>query len=158
MRGVNKVILVGTLGSDPELKYAANGNAIATISLATNEEWNDKGTGQKQTKTEWHRVVFFGGLADIVGAYLGKGSHIYIEGKLQTRKWQDQSTGADRYTTEVVVDGFTGHMEMLGGGQTAAGKNNPTAEQPQSQQNQYTHPSGQAMAPHEVQQANQQQR
>jgi single-strand DNA-binding protein len=117
MRGVNKVILVGTLGRDPEVKYAANGNAITNISVATSEQWTDKNTGQKQEKTEWHRVVFFGKVAEIAGQYLRKGSQVYIEGKLQTRKWQDQNTGQDRYSTEVVVDGFNGQMQMLGGRQ-----------------------------------------
>jgi len=115
MRGVNKVILVGTLGRDPEVKYAANGNAIANLNIATSEQWNDKSTGQKQEKTEWHRVVIFGKLAEIAGQYLSKGSQVYLEGKLQTRKWQDQNTGQDRYSTEVVLDPFSGNMQMLGG-------------------------------------------
>lgn len=115
MRGVNKVILVGTLGRDPEVKYAANGNAIANLSVATSEQWNDKATGEKQEKTEWHRVVIFGKLAEIAGQYLNKGSQVYLEGKLQTRKWQDQNTGQDRYSTEVVLDPFSGNMQMLGG-------------------------------------------
>lgn len=114
-RGVNKVILVGTLGRDPEVKYAANGNAIANLSIATSEQWNDRATGEKQEKTEWHRVVIFGKLADIAGQYLKKGSQVYLEGKLQTRKWQDTATGQDRYATEVVID-FNGQMQMLGGG------------------------------------------
>lgn len=114
-RGVNKVILVGTLGRDPEVKYAANGNAIANLSIATSEQWNDRATGEKQEKTEWHRVVIFGKLADIAGQYLKKGSQVYLEGKLQTRKWADATTGQDRYATEVVID-FNGQMQMLGGG------------------------------------------
>ncbi len=114
-RGVNKVILVGTLGRDPEVKYAANGNAIANLNVATSEQWTDKASGQKQEKTEWHRVVIFGKLAEIAGQYLTKGSQVYLEGKLQTRKWQDQNTGQDRYSTEVVID-FNGQMQMLGGG------------------------------------------
>lgn len=114
MRGVNKVILVGTLGADPDVKYAANGNAIANLSVATSDEWNDKNTGQKQQKTEWHRVAIFGKLAEIAGQYLKKGSQVYLEGKLQTRKWQDQN-GQDRYSTEVVLSGFDGTMQMLGG-------------------------------------------
>lgn len=120
MRGVNKVILVGTLGADPDVKYAANGNAIANLSVATSEEWNDKNTGQKQQKTEWHRVSIFGKLAEIAGQYLTKGSQVYLEGKLQTRKWQDQN-GQDRYTTEVVLSGFDGNMQMLGGGNRSGG-------------------------------------
>ena len=110
-RGVNKVILLGNLGKDPEIKYMPNGNAVANITLATSETWNDKNSGEKQEKTEWHRVVFFGKLAEIVGQYLKKGSKVYVEGKLQTRKWQGQD-GQDRYTTEVVVD-IGGTMQML---------------------------------------------
>jgi len=110
-RGVNKVILLGNLGKDPEVKYMPNGNAVANITLATSETWSDKSSGEKKEKTEWHRVVFFGKLAEIVGQYLKKGSKVYIEGKLQTRKWQGQD-GQDRYTTEVVVD-IGGTMQML---------------------------------------------
>jgi single-strand DNA-binding protein len=108
-RGVNKVILVGNLGRDPEIKYTASGAAIANITIATSESWNDKQSGEKVEKTEWHRVVAFQRLAEIMGEYLRKGSQVYIEGKLQTRKWQDQS-GADRYSTEVVAN----DMQMLG--------------------------------------------
>ncbi|QSX32465.1 single-stranded DNA-binding protein [Shewanella avicenniae] len=110
-RGINKVILVGNLGRDPEVKYTSNGNAVTNITLATSETWKDQ-HGQQQERTEWHRVVFFGKLAEIAGEYLRKGSQVYIEGKLQTRKWQDQN-GQDRYTTEVVVD-INGTMQMLG--------------------------------------------
>lgn len=110
-KGINKVILVGNLGKDPEVKYMPSGDAVANITLATSETWNDKSSGEKKEKTEWHRVVFFGKLAEIVGQYLKKGSKVYIEGKLQTRKWQGQD-GQDRYTTEVVVD-MTGTMQML---------------------------------------------
>lgn len=129
MRGVNKVILVGTLGRDPEVRYAANGNAIANLSVATSEQWKDQ-QGNKQEKTEWHRVVIFGKLAEIAQQYLTKGSQVYLEGKLQTRKWQDQNTGQDRYSTEVVLD-FNGTMQMLGGG----GQQQP-AQQPQQQRQQ----------------------
>jgi len=140
-RGINKVILVGTLGRDPEMKYAANGNAIANISIATSESWNDKATGQKQEKTEWHRVVIFGKLAEVAGQYLSKGSLVYFEGKLQTRKWQDQNTGQDRYSTEVVID-FGGKMEMLGGGNRQGGDTSfapqqPPAQNPGMQQNNF---------------------
>lgn len=113
-RGINKVILVGNLGQDPEVRYTPNGSAVTSLSLATSESWKDKNTGQMQEKTEWHRISLFGKLAEIAGEYLRKGSQIYIEGKLQTRKWQDKQ-GQDRYTTEVVVDGFSGVMQMLGG-------------------------------------------
>ncbi|MBT3745122.1 MAG: single-stranded DNA-binding protein [Thiotrichales bacterium] len=112
MAGINKVILIGNLGQKPEVKFASNGNAIANLSVATSESWTDKNTGQKQEKTEWHRVSLFGKLAEIAGQYLDKGSKVYVEGKLQTRKWQDKS-GSDRYTTEVVVSGFNGTLQML---------------------------------------------
>ena len=112
MAGINKVILVGNLGAKPEVKYASNGNAISNLSVATSESWTDKSTGQKQEKTEWHRVSLFGKIAEIAGQYLDKGSKVYVEGKLQTRKWQDQS-GQDRYTTEVIVSGFNGTLQML---------------------------------------------
>ena len=107
-RGVNKVILVGNLGKDPEVRYMPNGNAVANITLATSESWKDKTTGEQQEKTEWHRIVMFRRLGEIAGEYLKKGSKVYIEGKLQTRKWQDNS-GNDRYTTEIVAD----QMQML---------------------------------------------
>ncbi|GKW17172.1 single-stranded DNA-binding protein [Pectobacterium brasiliense] len=114
-RGVNKVILVGNLGQDPEVRYMPNGGAVANITLATSESWRDKQTGEQKEKTEWHRVVLFGKLAEVAGEYLRKGSQVYIEGALQTRKWADQS-GVERYTTEVVVN-VGGTMQMLGGRQ-----------------------------------------
>ncbi|WXT99821.1 MAG: Single-stranded DNA-binding protein [Catillopecten margaritatus gill symbiont] len=120
MAGINKVILVGNLGQKPEIKYATNGNAITNLSIATSESWTDKNTGQKNEKTEWHRVSVFGKLAEIIGQYCDKGSKLYVEGKLQTRKWQDQS-GADRYTTEVVVSGFGGTIQMLDSRNNAGG-------------------------------------
>jgi single-strand DNA-binding protein len=107
-RGINKIILVGSLGKDPELKQLTNGNAIANISLATSESWKDRNTGQKQEKTEWHRIVIFGKLAEIAGQYLKKGSKVYIEGSLKTRKWQD-NTGNERYVTEI----HASSMQML---------------------------------------------
>lgn len=109
-RGVNKAIIVGHLGRDPEVRYSASGAAIANVSVATTDSWKDKQTGENNEKTEWHRVVFFGRLAEIAGEYLKKGSQVYIEGRLQTRKWQDQN-GQDRYTTEIVAN----DMQMLGG-------------------------------------------
>ncbi|ACL73373.1 single-strand binding protein [Thioalkalivibrio sulfidiphilus HL-EbGr7] len=109
-RGVNKVILVGNLGNDPEVKYMPSGNAVANVSLATTESWKDKNSGERQEKTEWHRVTFYGKLAEIAGEYLKKGSQIYVEGRLQTRKWQGQD-GQDRYTTEIIAS----DMQMLGG-------------------------------------------
>ena len=116
MRGVNKAIIVGTLGRDPEVRYSANGNPITNLSVATSEQWNDRNSGERQEKTEWHRVVIFGKLAEIAGQYLTKGSQVYLEGKIQTRKWQDQNTGMDRYTTEIALDPYNGVMQMLGGG------------------------------------------
>ncbi|QIQ21830.1 single-stranded DNA-binding protein [Zophobihabitans entericus] len=110
-RGINKVILVGNLGQDPEVRYLPNGGAVTNISIATSETWKDKQTGEQKDRTEWHRVVIFGKLAEIAGEYLKKGSQVYIEGSLQTRKWQDQS-GQDRYSTEVVVN-IGGVMQIL---------------------------------------------
>ncbi len=115
-RGINKVILVGNLGRDPEVRYSANGGAVANITIATSEQWTDKQSGQKQERTEWHRVVLFNRLGEIAGEYLRKGSQVYIEGKLQTRKWQDNN-GQDRYTTEIVAN----EMQMLGGRGGAGG-------------------------------------
>jgi single-strand DNA-binding protein len=108
-RGVNKVILIGHLGKDPEVRYTPTGAAIANITLATSESWKDKATGENVERTEWHRIVFFQRLAEIVGEYLRKGAKVYVEGRLQTRKWQDKTTGQDRYTTEIVAD----NMQML---------------------------------------------
>ena len=111
MASLNKVLLIGNLGKDPEIRAMPNGDAVATFSIATTETWKDK-QGQKQEKTEWHNITMFRGLAEISGKYLKKGSSVYIEGRLQTRKWQDK-TGADRYTTEIIAD----QMQMLGGNQ-----------------------------------------
>lgn len=113
-RGVNKVILLGNLGNDPELRHFANGNAVANFTVATSEAWQDKASGQQREKTEWHRVSVMGRLAEVAGNYLKKGSQVYIEGQLQTRKWQDKS-GQERITTEIVVQGFNGTMQLLGG-------------------------------------------
>jgi single-strand DNA-binding protein len=132
-RGVNKVILIGNLGRDPEVRYMPNGNAVANVTLATSEVWKDKNTGEQQERTEWHRVVFFRRLAEIAGEYLKKGSKVYVEGRLQTRKWQDNQ-GQDRYTTEIVAN----EMQMLdsrgGGGnnfnQDFAGNNQGASSAP----------------------------
>lgn len=121
-RGVNKVILIGNLGQDPEVRYMPSGGAVTNITLATSDTWRDKQTGEQKERTEWHRVVLFGKLAEVAGEYLRKGSQVYIEGRLQTRKWQDQS-GQERYTTEVVVD-IGGSMQMLGGRPQGAGQPN----------------------------------
>lgn len=152
-RGVNKVILVGNCGQDPEMKHMPSGSAVTNITLATSETWKDKQSGQQQERTEWHRVVFFNRLAEIVGEYVKKGSKIYVEGRLQTRKWQDQS-GQDRYTTEIVASemqmldsrgggdggqggGYGGGMSsgpaVAGGGMAAAG-GAAAAQQPTQQQ------------------------
>ena len=106
-RGVNKVILVGNLGQKPEIRYTQTDSAVANLSIATSESWKDKETGEQREKTEWHRIVYFGKLAEIAEQYLDKGSKVYVEGKLQTRKWQDKETGADRYTTEIVGNELT---------------------------------------------------
>ena len=139
-RGVNKVILIGNLGKDPEVRYSPNGGAVANITLATSESWKDKNTGEQVDKTEWHRVVFFRRLAEIAGEYLKKGSKVFIEGKLQTRKWQDQN-GQDRYTTEIVAN----EMQMLdskGGGSANFNQGQQQAA-PQQAQQQYNAPQGQ---------------
>lgn len=131
-RGVNKVILVGNLGQDPEIRYMPNGGAVANIALATSESWRDKTTGEQKEITEWHRVILFGKLAEVAGECLRKGSQIYIEGKLRTRKWQDQS-GQDKYTTEVIVN-VGGVMQMLGGKQEGGTGNRPQQQSSQQRQ------------------------
>ncbi|RLA44731.1 MAG: single-stranded DNA-binding protein [Gammaproteobacteria bacterium] len=108
-RGINKVILIGNLGQDPETRYMPSGGAVTNITVATSESWKDKQSGEQQERTEWHRVVFFNRLAEIAGEYLRKGSKVYLEGSLRTRKWQDKNTGTDRYTTEIVAN----EMQML---------------------------------------------
>lgn len=119
MASVNKVILVGNLGRDPEVRYSPDGAAICNISLATTAVWRDRASGERREETEWHRVVFFNRLAEIAGEYLKKGRSVYVEGRLKTRKWQDKETGADRYSTEIVAE----QMQMLGGrdGDTSMG-------------------------------------
>jgi single-strand DNA-binding protein len=131
-KGVNKVILVGNLGKDPEVRYLPNGGAVANITLATSENWRDKTTGEQKEKTEWHRVILFGKLAEVAGEYLRKGSQIYIEGKLTTRKWTDQA-GVEKYTTEIHVN-VGGAMQMLGGRQID-GVQKPAGQQQRQQQN-----------------------
>lgn len=121
-KGINKVILVGHLGKDPETKYMPSGGAVTNITLATSESWKDKNTGEKQEKTEWHRVVFFNKLAEIVGEYLTKGSQVYVEGSLRTRKWQNKE-GVDQYTTEIVAS----EMQMLGGNRASSQPNTSSA-------------------------------
>ncbi len=154
-RGVNKVILVGNLGGDPEVRYMPNGNAVTNITIATSESWKDKQTGQQQERTEWHRVVFFNRLAEIAGEYLRKGTKVYVEGSLRTRKWQDQS-GQDRYTTEIVGS----EMQMLdsrgntpdqSSGQQAGHPHTSAAPQQQpvqQQQRSGLNPNGSKKSPH----------
>jgi len=130
-RGVNKVILIGNLGADPDVKYMPSGDAVANVSVATTESWRDKDSGEQQERTEWHRVVFFRRLAEVVGEYLTKGSQVYVEGRLQTRKWQDRD-GNDRYTTEIRAD----QMQMLGsrgggGGGAGSGSRSKPAPAPE---------------------------
>ena len=129
MASVNKVILVGNLGKDPEVRYAPSGDAICNITLATSETWKDKQSGEKREATEWHRVVFFGKLAEIAGQYLKKGSSVYVEGSLKTRKWQDKD-GSDRYTTEIKAD----EMKMLGSRGDSAGQGGGQQQAPQQRQ------------------------
>ena len=131
MAGVNKVIVLGNLGKDPEVKFMPNGGAVANLTIATSETWKDKQTGEPKEKTEWHRVVIFGKLAEIAGEYLKKGSKVYLEGSLQTRKWQNQQ-GQDQNTTEIVVQGFSGVMQMLDG--KPQGQQQPQAQQGYQQQ------------------------
>ena len=128
-RGINKVILIGNLGADPEVRYMPSGGAVTNVTIATSETWKDKTSGDPQERTEWHRVVFFNRLAEIAGEYLKKGSKVYVEGSLRTRKWQDQS-GADRYTTEIVAN----EMQMLDsrGGAGAPGASMPSSRQQSS--------------------------
>ena len=130
MASVNKVILVGNLGRDPETRYMPEGGAVTNISIATTDAWKDK-NGEKQEKTEWHRVAFFGKLAEIAGEYLKKGSQVYVEGRLQTRKWQDKD-GQDRYTTEIVADRMQmlGSRQGMGGGEREGGGDREGASRP----------------------------
>jgi single-strand DNA-binding protein len=144
-RGVNKVILIGNMGGDPDVRYLPNGNAVANVTLATTDTWKDKQTGQQQERTEWHRVVFFGRLAEVVGEYTRKGSKIYVEGRLQTREWEKD--GIKRYTTEIVVD-INGQMQLLdgasGGGQRQADRQ--SRPRPQQQQVRQPQPAPQEQA------------
>lgn len=147
-RGVNRVTILGNLGNDPEVKYTNSGGAIANLTVATSESWNDKVTGEKKEITEWHRVVLFGKLAEVAGEYLRKGSQVYIEGQLRTRKWTDNA-GVEKYTTEIVV-GMNGVMQMIGGKQDGkhqqqGGCGKP--QQPKPQQHGKPAQSGQSVPP-----------
>ena len=147
-RGVNRVTILGNLGNDPEVKYTASGSTIANLTVATSESWNDKATGEKREAVEWHRVVLFGKLAEVAGEYLRKGSQVYIEGQLRTRKWTDNA-GVEKYTTEIVV-GMNGVMQMIGGKQESKpqqqnGWGQP--QQPKPQQQSKPAPSMQSVPP-----------
>ena len=128
MASVNKVILIGNLGGDPEVRYTGGGDAVANVNIATTDRWNDKSTGEKREMTEWHRVVFYRRLAEIVGQYLKKGSSVYVEGRIRTRKWQDKN-GQDRYTTEIEAT----EMQMLGGRHGESQAAPKQTEEPQQQ-------------------------
>ena len=144
-RGINKVILIGNVGGDPETRYLPNGNAVTNLTLATSDSWRDKQTGQMQERTEWHRISFFGKIAEIAGQYLRKGSKVYIEGRLQTREWEKD--GVKRYTTEIIVD-MGGSMQMLDSRGDNEGGNRPApAPRPQQQQYQQQQPAQQRPAP-----------
>lgn len=137
-RGVNKVIIMGTLGQDPEVKYMPSGAAVCNLSVATSEQWRDKQSGEKKEQTEWHRIVLFGKVAEIAGEYLRKGSQAYFEGQLRTRKWTDQS-GNEKYTTEIVVPQMGGVMQLIGGkkdGANPSGAQKQFSGQPQQQHQQ----------------------
>lgn len=159
MAGINKVIVLGRLAKDVDIRYMPSGEAVANLTVVTSETWNDKQTGEKKEKSEFHKVVIFGKLADVADKYLAKGSQVYIEGKLQTRKWQNQQ-GQDQYTTEIVVQGFGGAMQMLGGnkqqGQQAQ-QNSGYNQAPQQQQEPQQGNHLQQQANYAQQQASQQQ-
>lgn len=148
-RGINKVILIGNVGGDPDVRYLPNGNAVTTLSIATSESWKDKNSGEKQDRTEWHRVVCFNRLGEIAGEYLRKGSKIYVEGSLRTRKWQDQQ-GQDRYTTEIVAS----DIQMLDSKGGSAGMGGGYDDMPQAQ---YAPQQQAQRAPQQQQQPMQQQ-
>lgn len=139
MKGVNKVVVLGNVGQDPEVRYSPSGMCFCSLSVATSESWKDKQTGERKERTEWHRVALQGKLAEIAGEYVKKGSQVYFEGKLQTRKWQGQD-GQDKYTTEIIVDSFSGVMQLLGGKQQQPGQ---SAQQQQQQQGGYSRPQQQ---------------
>lgn len=141
-RGVNKVILVGNLGKDPEVRYMPSGGAVANATIATSESWKDKTTGEQQERTEWHNVVFYNRLAEVAGEYLKKGSQVYVEGSIRTRKWQDKTTGADRYTTEIIAN----EMQMLG---SKSGGSAPYAEKAAGGKSAAPMGKGAAKGPHE---------
>ena len=126
---LNKVLLIGRLGADPEIKQMVNGKSVARLSLATSQSWKDKNTGEKKEKTEWHRIVVFNeGLVNVVQQYLKKGAQIYVEGQLTTRKWKDEQSGQDKYSTEIVIQGYNSSLNYVGGGNTGGGIQNDTTQ------------------------------
>ena len=126
---LNKVWLIGRLGADPEIKQMGNGNSLARLSLSTSQSWKDKNTGEKKEKTEWHRIVVFNeGLVNVVQQYLKKGAQIYVEGQITTRKWKDEQSGQDKYSTEVVIQGYNSSLTMLGGGNGGGIQNDPNQQ------------------------------
>ena len=134
---LNKVLLIGRLGADPEIKQMVNGKNVARLSLATSQSWKDKNTGEKKEKTEWHRIVVFNeGLVNVVKQYLKKGAQIYVEGQISTRKWKDEQSGQDKYTTEILIQGYNSSLTMLGGG--GGGIQNDTTTQPISKKSEDT--------------------
>ena len=127
---LNKVLLIGRLGADPEIKQMVNGKSVARLSLATSQSWKDKSTGEKKEKTEWHRVVVFNeGLVNVVQQYLKKGAQVYIEGQLSTRKWKDEQSGQDKYSTEIIIQGYNSSLTMLGGGGGGRGIQNDNSSE-----------------------------
>lgn len=142
MKGVNKVVVLGNVGQDPEVRYSPSGMCFCNLSVATSESWKDKQTGERKERTEWHRVVLQGKLAEIAGEYVKKGSQVYFEGKLQTRKWQGQD-GQDKYTTEIIVDSFSGVMQLLGGKQQQPSHPAQQQQQQQQQKGGYSRPQQQ---------------
>ena len=127
---LNKVLLIGRLGADPEIKQMVNGKSVARLSLATSQTWKDKNTGEKKEKTEWHRIVVFNeGLVNVVQQYLKKGAQVYIEGQLSTRKWKDEKSGQDKYSTEVIIQGYNSSLTMLGGGGSTSSANDSSSSQ-----------------------------
>ena len=129
-RGINKVIIVGNLGQDPEVRFMPNGSAVANFTVATSETWKDKQSGEQKEKTEWHRVVVFNeGLVNVIQQYLKKGAQIYVEGQMTTRKWKDEQSGQDKYSTEIVLQGYNSTLTMLGGGNTGGGIQNDNSQQ-----------------------------
>ena len=126
---LNKVLLIGRLGADPEIKEMVNGKSVARLSLATSQSWKDKNTGEKKEKTEWHRIVVFNeGLVNVVKQYLKKGAQIYVEGQISTRKWNDEKSGQDKYSTEVVIQGYNSSLTMLGGGNSSSLSNQDSTQ------------------------------